>query len=48
MPNPYEKFMTFASGDLKLIDFADFMASSLEEFTENLYDDKNKFNVHLH
>ena len=35
--------MSFSIGDLKFIDSFQFMSSSLEKLTENLYDDQDKF-----
>ena len=43
IPNSYEKFMSISIGDLKFIDSFQFMASSLEKLSENLYDDEDKF-----
>ena len=37
IPNNYEKFMSFKIGELKFIDSFQFMASSIEKLTENLY-----------
>ena len=37
IPNKYEKFMSFKIGELKFIDSLQFMASSIEKLTENLY-----------
>ena len=40
--NNYEKFMSFKIGELKFIDSFQFMASSIEKLTENLYDGEYK------
>ena len=38
IPNNYEKYMSFTIGKLKFIDSLQFMASSLENLAENLYE----------
>ena len=38
IPNSYEKFMSFEIGSLKFIDSFQFMASSLENLVDNLYE----------
>ena len=43
IPNSYEKFMSFSIGSLKFIDSFQFMASSLEKLTENLYDPIDRY-----
>ena len=47
IPNSYEKFMSFTIGDLKFIDSFQFMASSLEKLTENLYDPEDKYKHYI-
>jgi hypothetical protein len=47
IPNSFEKFMSFSIGNLKFIDSFQFMSSSLEKLTENLYDGQDRFK-HFH
>ena len=47
IPNSSGKFMSFKIGELKFIDSAQFMASSIEQLTENLYDENDKYK-HFH
>ncbi len=47
-PNSHERFMTFSIGDLNFIDSAQFMASSLDNLVENLYDSENRYNKMYH
>ena len=47
IPNSYEKFMSFSIGDLKFIDSFQFMSSSLEKLSENLYDEQERYK-HFH
>ena len=48
IPNAYEQFMTFSIGDLKFIDSFRFMASSLEELVEHLYEKKRSSTNHIY
>jgi hypothetical protein len=43
IPNSNEKFMTISIGSLKFIDSFQFMSTSLEKLTENLYDKAEKY-----
>ena len=43
IPNSFEKFMTIKIGNLKFIDSMQFLNTSLEKLTENLYCEKPKF-----
>ena len=42
IPNNSEKFMSITIGSLRFIDSMQFMACSLENLVENLYDKKDK------
>ena len=43
IPNNFEKFMSFKIGDLKFLDSFQFLSSSLEQLSNNLYDETDKF-----
>ena len=43
IPNNFEKFMSFKIGDLKFLDSFQFLSSSLEQLSKNLYDETDKF-----
>ena len=47
IPNSNEKFMCFSIGHLKFIDSFQFLSSSLEKLTDNLYDSDDKYK-HFH
>ena len=46
IPTSYEKLMSFKIGELKFIDRFQFMASSIEKLSENLY--TKDYKPHLH
>ena len=48
IPNSYEKFMSIKIGNVKFIDSMQFMKSSLEKLTENLYDPIDKYKNFKH
>ena len=48
IPNSYEKFMSINIGNVKFIDSMQFMKSSLEKLTENLYDKAAKYKNFKH